>query len=150
MIDEVVHVWLPTKRQLAHPATDLIFEVRRKRELAGLQPPSRTAIGRRWAQHCEADGLNRAALPDAMTAPGLLVGKHPLGVVKVGHTQADLALVNEFDRKVIGCPWLSVALDVATRCVLSFYFGMGSPGEATAGLLLTRAVLPKAPWCKDR
>lgn len=28
VIDEVVGVWLPTQRQLAHPATDLVLEVR--------------------------------------------------------------------------------------------------------------------------
>lgn len=146
VIDEVVHVWLPTQRQLAHPATDLMREVRRKCELAGLQPPSRTTIGRRWAQHREADALKRAALPDAMTAPGSLVAKYPLEIVQVDHTQADVVLVSEYDRRVIGRPWLTIALDVATRCVLSFYVSMDRPGAATVGLLLTRAALSKAPW----
>ena len=71
VIDEVVHVWLPSQRQLAHPATDVVLEIRRRCELAGLRPPSRTTIGRRWAQHREADALKRAALPDAMIPPGL-------------------------------------------------------------------------------
>ncbi|MFM0047287.1 Mu transposase C-terminal domain-containing protein [Paraburkholderia sediminicola] len=146
MIDEVVHVWLPTQRQLAHPATDLMLEVRRRCELAGLQPPSRTTISRRWTQHREADALKRAALPDALTAPGSLVAKYPLEIVQVDHTQADVVLVSEYDRKVIGRPWLTIALDVATRCVLSFYVGMDRPGAATVGLLLTRAALSKAPW----
>jgi putative transposase len=146
VIDEVAHVWLPTQRQLAHPATDLMLEVRRKCELVGLQPPSRTTIGRRWAQHREADALKRAVLPDAMTAPGSLVAKYPLEIVQVDHTQADVVLVSEYDRRVIGRPWLTIALDVATRCVLSFYVGMERPGAATVGLLLTRAALSKAPW----
>ncbi len=146
VIDEVVHVWLPAQRQLAHPATDLVLEIRRRCELAGLQPPSRTTIGRRCAQHREVDALRRAALPDAMTAPGSLVAKYPLEIVQVDHTQADVVLVSEYDRKVIGRPWLTVALDVATRCVLSFYVGMDRPGAATVGLLLTRAALSKAPW----
>lgn len=150
VIDEVVHVWLPTQRQLAHPATDLVLEVRRRCELAGLQPPSRTTIGRRWAQHREADALKRAALPEALTAPGSLVAKYPLEIVQVDHTQADVVLVSEYDRKVIGRPWLTIALDVATRCVLSFYVGMDRPGAATVGLLLTRAALSKAPWLANR
>ncbi|MCO8436870.1 DDE-type integrase/transposase/recombinase, partial [Burkholderia multivorans] len=146
MIDEVVHVWLPTQRHLAHPATDLVLEVRRRCELAGLQPPGRTTIGRRWAQHREADALQRAALPSALAAPGSLVAKYPLEIVQVDHTQADVVLVSEYDRQVIGRPWLTIALDVATRCVLSFYVGMERPGAATVGLLLTRAALPKNPW----
>ena len=121
VIDEVVHVWLPTQRHLAHPATDLVLEVRRRCELAGLQPPGRTTIGRRWAQHREADALQRAALPSALAAPGSLVAKYPLEIVQVDHTQADVVLVSEHDRQVIGRPWLTIALDVATRCVLSFY-----------------------------
>lgn len=146
VIDEVVHVWLPAQRQLAHPATDLVLEVRRRCELAGLQPPSRTTIGRRWAQQREADALKRAALPDAMIPPGSLVAKYPLEIVQVDHTQADVFLVSEYDRQVIGRPWLTIALDVATRCVLSFYVSMDRPGAATVGLLLTRAALSKAPW----
>ncbi|WP_420482628.1 Mu transposase C-terminal domain-containing protein [Burkholderia cepacia] len=146
VIDEVVHVWLPTQRHLAHPATDLVLEVRRRCELAGLQPPGRTTIGRRWAQHREADALQRAALPSALAAPGSLVAKYPLEIVQVDHTQADVVLVSEHDRQVIGRPWLTIALDVATRCVLSFYVGMERPGAATVGLLLTRAALPKGPW----
>jgi len=101
VIDEVVQVWLPTQRQLAHPATDLVLEVRRRCALAGLQLPSRTTIGRRWAQHREADALKRAALPDALTAPGSLVAKFPLDIVQVDHTQADVLLVSEYDRQVI-------------------------------------------------
>ncbi len=58
----------------------------------------------------------------------------------------DVVLVSEYDRQVIGRPSLTIALDVATRCVLSFYVGMERPGAATVGLLLTRAALPKSPW----
>jgi putative transposase len=146
VIEEVVHVWLPRQRQLAHPATDFMLEVRRRCALAGLQQPSRTTIGRRWASHRESDALKRAALPDAAKAPGSLVARYPLEIVQVDHTQADVILVSEYDRRVIGRPWLTIALDVTTRCVLSFYVSMDRPGAATVGLLLTRAALCKAPW----
>ncbi|WP_084534256.1 hypothetical protein [Paraburkholderia dilworthii] len=92
------------------------------------------------------DALKRAALPDALKAPGSLVAKYPLEIVQVDHTQADVLLVSEYDRRVIGRPWLTIALDVATRCVLSFYVSMDRPGAATVGLLLTRAALCKEPW----
>jgi putative transposase len=92
------------------------------------------------------DALKRAALPDALQAPGSLVAKYPLEIVQVDHTQADVLLVSEYDRRIIGRPWLTIALDVATRCVLSFYVSMDRPGAATVGLLLTRAALRKEPW----
>lgn len=90
--------------------------------------------------------MKRAALPDALVAPGTFVARNPLDIVQVDHTQADVLLVSEFDRKVIGRPWLTIALDVATRCVLSFYVSMERPCAATVGLLLTRAALSTTPW----
>ncbi|RQV16035.1 hypothetical protein DF030_31580 [Burkholderia cenocepacia] len=50
-LSPIISVWPPTQRQLAHPATDLVLEIRHRCELAGLQPPSRTAIGGRSSRH---------------------------------------------------------------------------------------------------
>lgn len=146
VIDEVVHEWLPAQRQLAHPETGMVLEVKRRCALAGLVSPSRSTVARRWAAYREQDALARAALPGAIVVPGTFEARHPLDVVQIDHTQADILLVNERDGQIIGRPWLSLALDVATRCVLGFYLGMDRPGAATVGLLLTRVVLPKAAW----
>ncbi|WP_233860256.1 Mu transposase C-terminal domain-containing protein [Paraburkholderia sp. HD33-4] len=146
VIEKVVQDWLPAQQQLAHPATDLVLEIRRRCVAAGLAPPSRSTVARRWSEHREQDALRRAALPEAQVAPGTFTAQHPLDIVQIDHTQADILLVSELDGRVIGRPWLSVALDVATRCVLGFYLGMERPGAATVGLLLTRVVLSKAPW----
>ncbi|KDR24554.1 hypothetical protein BG60_05720, partial [Caballeronia zhejiangensis] len=59
---------------------------------------------------------------------------------------ADLLVVDDLLRRPLGRPWLSLAVDVATRCVVGFYVGMDRPGAATVALLLTRVVLPKAEW----
>ena len=145
-IDEAVHEWLPAQRQLARPATDSVLEIKRRCALSGLVSPSRSTVSRRWATYREQEALAPAALPDAIIAPGTFEARYPLDIVQIDHTQADILLVNELDGQVIGRPWLSLALDVATRCVLGFYLGMERPGAATVGLLLTRVVLPKAPW----
>ncbi|GJH29330.1 hypothetical protein [Caballeronia novacaledonica] len=146
VIDEVVQAWLPAQHHLAHPATDLLLEVRRRCVAAGLTPPSRSTVARRWSEHHERDALRRAELPEAKVAPGNFTVKHPLDIVQVDHTQADVILVSEMDGTVIGRPWLSVALDIATRSVLGFYVGMDRSGAATVGLLLTRVVLSKCGW----
>ncbi|HDR9162051.1 Mu transposase C-terminal domain-containing protein [Burkholderia cepacia] len=146
VIDEAVHEWLPDQRHLAHPATDLVLEVKRRCSVAGLSPPSRSTIARRWLSYREQDALARAALPNAAVAPGTFQVRHPLDIVQVDHTQADILLVSELDGQIIGRPWLSVALDVATRCVLGFYVAMERPGAATVSLLLSRVVLRKEPW----
>jgi putative transposase len=146
VINDVIRDWLPKQRQLAHPSTDLVLEVRRRCALAGLALSSRNTVARRWTEQQEIDALKRAAPPQALVQPGTFVVEGALDIVQVDHTQADLFVVDELERKVIGRPWLSLALDVATRCVLSFYVSMERPGAATVGLLLTRAVLSKAPW----
>lgn len=146
VIEQVVQVWLPTQRQLAHPAKESVLEIRRRCVSAGLTPPSRSTVARRWSEYREQDALQRATLPAAKIAPGSFTAKHPLDIVQIDHTQADVLLVSELNGKVVGRPWLSVALDVATRCVLGFYVGMERPGAATVGLLLTRVALSKAPW----
>lgn len=120
VIGQAVHEWLPDQRQLAHPASDLVLEVKRRCRVAGLSPPSRSMIARRWLSYREQDALARAALPNAAIAPGTFQVRHPLDIVQIDHTQADILLVNEQDGQIIGRPWLSVALDVATRCVLGF------------------------------
>jgi hypothetical protein len=58
-----------------------------------------------------------------------------LEIVQIDHTQADVLIVDRFTRKVIGRPWLSVAIDLATRTVPAFFIGMerarhrGPPGQ---------------------
>ncbi|CAB3657864.1 transposase family protein [Paraburkholderia rhynchosiae] len=56
----------------------------------------------------------------------------PLEIVQVDQTQAGVLLVSQYDRRMIGRQWLTIALYVATT--------------ATVGSLLTRAALCKEPW----
>jgi putative transposase len=142
IVDEALTIWLPRQRQLAHPLSDLTLEIRRRCAAAGVTPPSRSSVVRRWVAHREADSLEQASKPTA--APGNFVVRHPLDVVQVDHTQADIMVVDAFYRRPIGRPWLSLAIDVATRCVVGFYVGMERPGAATVALLLTRVALPKS------
>ena len=67
-----------------------------------------------------------------------------LEIVQIDHTQADVLIVDRFTRKVIGRPWLSVAIDLATRTVPAFFIGMERPGAGTAALLARRILQPKA------
>ena len=120
----------------------LEVEIRRRCVESSETPPSRNTVARRWAAHREAEGL---AHPIKL-APGNFVVKNPMDVVQVDHTQADVLVVDTLSRRPIGRPWLSLAIDVATRCVVGFYVGMDRPGAATVALLLTRVALPKSAW----
>lgn len=107
-------------------------------------------VGLQWL----ADGLHNASRMHWRGPRSLKRWLHParsqsairLTSSEVDHTRADIFLVSELDGQVIGRPWLSLALDVASRCVRRFYVGMERPGTATVGLLPARVVLPKASW----
>jgi putative transposase len=93
--------------------------------------------------HLEAESLEQAS--KSATAPGNFIVRDPLDVVQVDHTQADILVVDTLSRRPIGRPWLSLAIDVATRCG-GLLCKHGSPGAATVALLLTRVALPKDAW----
>ena len=146
IIDDVLTVWLPAQRQLAHPLTSLVVEVRRRCTEAGVSSPSRDTVARRWTSHKREEAMERAKNPKSAIAPGNFIVGNPLDVVQIDHTQADLMVVDDLVRRPLGRPWLSLAIDVATRCVVAFFVGIDRPNAATVALLLTRIVLPKTEW----
>jgi putative transposase len=50
-----------------------------------------------------------------------LTASEPLELVQIDHTLVDMIVVDDLDRKSIGRPWLSLAIDVATRAVTGFF-----------------------------
>jgi putative transposase len=47
-------------------------------------------------------------------------------------------------------PWLTLAIDVASRTVIGFYVSLETPSAVSVALALTHAVLPKDLWLADR
>jgi len=52
-------------------------------------------------------------------------------------------IVNEIQRKPIGRPWLTLAIDVATRTIPGFFLSLKAPSSTSTAMALSRAVLPK-------
>lgn len=127
ILTDVVERWLPRQRELAHPVLDTHTEVRSRCHLLGLGSPSRNTVARRMAAHRLAQLSYQAMQPGAQIAPGSFSASWPLEIVQIDHTQADVLIVDERDRKVIGRPWLSVAIDLASRTVPAFFIGMERP-----------------------
>ena len=146
VVDDVLRRWLPRQRELAHPPLSIHIEVRRRCSGLGLPAPSRTTVTRRLQAHRQAQAALLASRPDALVPPGSLEAAQPLEIVQVDHTQADAFVVDRWTRRAIGRPWLSVAIDVATRCVVAIYLAMERPNAATVALLISRIVLPKDAW----
>ena len=146
VVAEVVETWLPKQCHLAHPVLETYQEVKRRCRNLQLAPPARNTVAQRIEQHRAAELALLAAQPAAEKAPGSFGATWPLEIVQIDHTLADVLIVDRFTRRVIGRPWVSVAIDLATRSVPAFFVGLERPGASTVALLLSRVVQPKEGW----
>lgn len=145
-------VWLDRQQR---SIADAALEVRRRCLVAGLKAPAPSTIYRRiTALDPEATVRRRrgydAARVFAPVGPSSLVASRPLAVVQMDHTPVDLVIVDERHRRPIGRPYLTVAIDVYSRCVVGFCLTLDPPSSVSVGLCLTHAVLPKEAWLAER
>jgi putative transposase len=91
----------------------------------------------------------------ARSTPGELGAVDALELIQMDHTLADVIIVDSLHRRPIGRPWLSLAIDVATRSVLGGHVALEAPSALAVALCLEHACLPKdqsglmysdAPW----
>jgi len=64
----------------------------------------------------------------------------PLQLVQIDHTLVDVIVVDELERKTIGRPWLTLAIDVATRAVLGFHLSLADPNSTSVALTLSMSI----------
>ena len=159
LIDEAIE-----KRYLVRPRTPMeetYREVVRRCHKHNLPPPSRNSVIKR-IRALDARLVARKRLgakaSEAVTlsTPGALEATQALELVQIDHTLADVMIVDSHHRRSIGRPWLSLAIDVATRCVLGYHVGLEAPSSLAVALCIEHAVLPKkdpagpsdteAPW----
>jgi putative transposase len=79
-----------------------------------------------------------------------LAAAFPMDLIQIDHTLADVILVDQEHRLPIGRPWLTLAIDVASRMVAGFHVALDPPSALAVSLVLTHSVLPKAQWLADR
>ena len=70
----------------------------------------------------------------------------PLQQVQIDHTVMDLIVVDERDREPIGRPYLTVAIDVYSRCLLGLVVTLDPPSAVSVGLCLAHCAGDKRPW----
>lgn len=68
-----------------------------------------------------------------------------LDVVQMDHTPADVILVDSTHRMALGRPWVTLLIDVWSRCILGFYVSFGAPSIFRCGRAIANALLPKQP-----
>ena len=70
----------------------------------------------------------------------------PLEQVQIDHTVIDLIVVDARDRQPIGRPYLTLAIDAFTRCVLGMVVTLEAPSAVSVGLCLAHVACDKRPW----
>lgn len=66
--------------------------------------------------------------------------------VQIDHTVVDLIVVDERDRQPIGRPYLTIAIDIFTRCVSGMVVTLEAPSAVSVGLCLAHVVCDKRHW----
>ncbi|MFZ2155747.1 MAG: Mu transposase C-terminal domain-containing protein [Bradyrhizobium sp.] len=135
--------------------SDLVTEVQRRCRTLGLPKPSRTAIDLRIGQRASVEVLakrsgRKAARDRFGPATGSLTAPWPLALVQIDHTLVDVIAVDSVTRQPIQRPWLTIAIDVHSRCVAGFHLALEPPSATSVALCIAHAVLPKAGWLMAR
>lgn len=133
-------------------AADVVRAIRHQSDQMGLSPPSESTIRRRLKtlslperrrrgeSHPEAEPIYGATPP--ATAP--------LDWLQIDHTPVDVIVVDPIDRAPIGRPWITVAIDVFSRCIAGFHLSLDAPSATGVGLCLTLVASDKALWLHQR
>ena len=93
--------------------------------MLGLTPPGRKAITARVRRKPRSEIVARregrkAARDRFAPAAGSLQAEWPLALVQIDHTLVDVIVVDSLTRAPIQRPWLTLAIDVCSRCVVGF------------------------------
>ena len=153
LIDEAIEaVYLTQQRPRI---TDLVTDVRRRCHALGLVAPGRKAVRARVRLKAPREIVKRregrkAARDRFAPAIGSLEATWPLSLVQIDHTLVDVIVVDSITRAPIQRPWLTLAIDVCSRCVLGFHLSLEPPSATSVALCIAHAVLPKQQWLAER
>ncbi|WFU07426.1 Mu transposase C-terminal domain-containing protein (plasmid) [Rhizobium sp. CB3171] len=126
-------------------------EIRRLCRLRGVRVPSWHTVKARIA------GLEPAALIAARNGPkaardrfqpvpGQYEAAYAFDIVQIDHTLADIIVVDRQYRKPLQRPWLTLAIDIASRMIAGFYLTLEPPSTVSVALAVQHCVLPKEAW----
>ncbi|MGY0793713.1 Mu transposase C-terminal domain-containing protein [Azospirillum argentinense] len=137
------------------PVSELVREVNRRMRKAGLKEVMATTVQRR-VDRLPADlVLRRREGPKAARDK---IGphtcryevEHPLDVIQIDHTLADVIVLDDIHRQPIGRPWLTLAIDIRTRMVFGFHVTLRAPCECSVAYALEQGIRTKAAWLAAR
>jgi len=126
-------------------------EITRECRVRGLRVPSRGTLLRRIAMldpvktvaAREGGYAARSRRSAGGTAPEIT---EPLEQVQIDHTPVDVIIVDERHRLPAGRPYVTIAVDVCSRCVVGLVVTLEAPSATSVGLCLAHAAADKRPW----
>jgi putative transposase len=120
-------------------------EFARRAKERGIKPPSSRTLRRRIKKFDPAKLLKREPESSVTESSGesTLVARGPLDIVQIDHTPVDLIIVDSHERKPIGRPYLTVGIDVFSRCVSGFYLSLDPPSATSVALCITDIIANK-------
>jgi putative transposase len=135
--------------------TALMTEIRRRCRALSLPSPARGSVRLRLNTRAAADVVARregrkAARDRFAPATGSIEALWPLSLVQIDHTLVDVIVVDSVTREPIQRPWLTMSIDVCSRCVLGFYLSLEAPSATSVALCIAHSALPKEDWLLAR
>ena len=131
----------------------VIMEVRRQCVQASLKAPSKNTIHRRInllsARYIIEKRKGKLSAHSFTPNIGPSVSAdYSMQSLMLDHTKVDLIVVDEFQRQPIGRPWLTVAIDIYSRCITGFYLSFDAPSSLSVGLCLVNSIFSKEDYLR--
>lgn len=126
-------------------------EVRRLCSQRGLRAPCWTTLRDRVAaldpaELAAAREGAKAARSRFHPVPGTYQVDGIFEVIQIDHTLVDVIIVDRAYRQPLQRPWLTLAIDVASRMVAGFYLTLEPPSALSVALVIQHLVQPKQVW----
>jgi len=150
--DEIINQAIETTYYKKKTVAKTYLEVQIQCRAAGIDVPNIKSVKNRIAAKTEATAIKfrrsrqiadeqfkskAGKIPDA---------KYPFESVMIDHTKLDIVLIDPIYRKPIGRPWLTLLIDVYSRCPMGYYLSLDPPGTFGAGQAIAHALYPKHDW----
>ena len=127
-----------------------------QRECRKLEQPQPSPTSIRQRARALSDGLRIRRRKGAKAAKykldpmvGQIKAAMLLETVQIDHTLADVILISELDPSIyVGRPWVTLAIDVASRMIVGVYISLESPSAVSVGMCLANALLSKSDFLK--
>lgn len=154
IVDATIDEFYLTKQKLK--ISIVIQETKRRCSYNNLKAPSKNTIWRRIIRKQGQNTVKKregSKIANEIYSPivgATPIATQPLSILQIDHTLVDLIIVDEFHRKPIGRPYLTLAIDVFSRCITGFCLTLEAPSAVSVGLCLTHSIFDKEAWLDDR